>query len=34
MNTRNRDHTSFDIRGEENGTLVSIYIPCKYTYDW
>lgn len=34
MNTRNRDHISFDIRGEENGTLVSIYIPCKYTYDW
>lgn len=34
MNARNKEHLSFDIQGEEDGTLVSIYIPCKYTYDW
>lgn len=34
MNTRNKEHISFDIRGEENGTLVSIHIPDNYTYDW
>lgn len=37
MNTRNKEQITFDIRkaeGVEEGTVVFIYIPYRYTYDW
>lgn len=36
MNTRNKEQITFDIRKTEEGegTVVSIYVPYRYTYDW
>lgn len=36
MNTRNKEQITFNIRQgeEEEGTVVAIYIPYQYAYDW
>lgn len=36
MNTRNKEQITFNIREgeEEAGTVVAIYIPYRYSYDW
>lgn len=35
MNTRNKEQITFDIRNDDDeGTVVSIYIPYQYTYEW